>query len=145
MAEGVHWKATEKAHPARDAARRSCALVAARDKQGWLDLFAEDAIIEDPVGPSPFDPEGKGHKGKTAIAEFWDKTIGITESMEFEFTESFAAGNEVANIGTITNYFPGGHSIAVELVSTYKVDDSGKLLSLRAFWELERLAEQYGG
>ena len=34
--------------------------MAARDKDAWLAVFADDAIVEDPIGPSHFDPEGKG-------------------------------------------------------------------------------------
>ena len=39
-------------HPARAAANRSMDAVQRKDKQAWLDLFAEDAIVEDPIGPS---------------------------------------------------------------------------------------------
>jgi len=35
-----------------------------RSKEDWLALFAEDAIVEDPVGTSMFDPDGTGHRGK---------------------------------------------------------------------------------
>lgn len=139
MTEGVHWSATEQTHPARDASRRSMAAVASKDKESWLALFAENAIVEDPIGASPFDPEGKGHRGKEAIAAFWDASIGMTERIEFTITESFAAGNEVANIGTITNFFPGDNQLAVDLVSTYRVDEAGHITALRAYWELERL------
>ena len=37
--------------------------VAAGRKDEWLALFTPDAVVEDPVGPSPLDPEGKGHHG----------------------------------------------------------------------------------
>ncbi len=50
--------------------RRSREAVAARDKQAWLDNFAADGIVEDPVGPSMFDEEGVGHRGAQALSEF---------------------------------------------------------------------------
>ena len=50
----------------------------ARDKKPAGGL-ADDAIVEDPIGPSNFDPEGKGHRGRDAISVFWDKAIGPTE------------------------------------------------------------------
>jgi len=37
------------------------------NKENWLALFDDNAIIEDPVGESPLDPSGEGHKGKKAI------------------------------------------------------------------------------
>jgi hypothetical protein len=41
-----------------------------KTKQAWLDLFTDAAMIEDPVGVSPLDAEGKGHGGKAAISAF---------------------------------------------------------------------------
>ena len=32
----------------------------AKDKKNWLSLFADDAIVQDPIGVSPLDPEGEG-------------------------------------------------------------------------------------
>ena len=52
-------------------------------KETWLALFADDAVIEDPIGPSPLDPEGRGHRGKEAIAAFWDLAIA-TVKLRFE-------------------------------------------------------------
>lgn len=66
----VHWLATEDAHPARDAARRSMRAVAERKKADWLALFSADAVIEDPVGPSALDPVGAGHRGAEEIGAF---------------------------------------------------------------------------
>ena len=49
----------------------SLSAVKAKDKQRWLDLFEDNATIEDPVGVSPTDPTGKGHIGKAAISAFY--------------------------------------------------------------------------
>ncbi|MBP7596027.1 MAG: nuclear transport factor 2 family protein, partial [Candidatus Microthrix sp.] len=63
-------------HPARAAAQASMAAVAAGDRSAWLALFADNAVVEDPIGPSMFDPEGAGHRGPEAIAAFYDTVIG---------------------------------------------------------------------
>src|ERR1700735_4696656 len=55
---------------ARELGIRSRAAVHDRDREGWLDLFADDAVVQDPIGPSPFDPSGTGHHGREAIAAF---------------------------------------------------------------------------
>ncbi|MQA07117.1 MAG: nuclear transport factor 2 family protein [Pseudonocardiaceae bacterium] len=138
MSTMITWNATEAAHPARDAARRSMNAVTAKDKETWLALFAEDAFIEDPVGPSPFDPEGKGHHGKDGISAFWDLAIAQVERFEFHIDDSFAAGDEVANVGTITTFLPGNMRVDTEGVFVYRVNDAGMIRSLRAFWELDR-------
>lgn len=103
---------TASDHRARLAGQASRDAVVAKDKQACLDLFAADGCVEDPVGPSVFDPEGAGHHGRDAISAFWDTTIAKTESIEFRFTDSFACGDECAHTGSIR--------------------------SLRAFWEFDR-------
>ena len=47
----------------------------AKDKKNWLALFDENAIVQDPIGKSPLDPEGHGHKGIAAIERFYDTVI----------------------------------------------------------------------
>ena len=135
---GVTWLATETPHPARDASRRSMRAVANGAKADWLALFAPEAVVEDPVGPSPFDPAGSGHRGPQEIGAFWEKTVGAAAKVSFTIRDSFAAGSEVANIGVITTVLPDGTSIDAEGVFVYRVDDAGRIRSLRAFWEVDR-------
>ncbi len=59
--------------------------------------------------------------------------------MRFTLRASYAAGSECANEGTITSTFPDGTAGIVDGVYLYRVDDDGLLLSVRAFWEFERL------
>ena len=135
---GVHWKASREPHPARDAALASISAVARRDKDEWLALFADDAVLEDPVGPSVFDPEGQGHRGIEGVLGFWDIAIAKSERIEFFIEDSFACGNEVANTGTITTTMPDGSVMDAEGVFSYRVNDAGKIVALRAFWEFDR-------
>ena len=129
---------TTVTHPARVAATRSMDAVTRGAKDEWLALFAEDAVVEDPVGPSMFDPNGAGHHGKAAISAFWDKAIALAERFEFNIVDSFAAGEEVANVGTISAFLPGGVRVDTEGVFVYRVNDAGLIRSLRAFWETDR-------
>src|SRR3984957_19195264 len=85
----------------RDLARRSQAAAGAKDREAWLGLFTPDAIVEDPIGPSPFDPQGTGHRGTAAIAAFYDTVIDQAESLVFDIERSYPCGNEVADGGTI--------------------------------------------
>ena len=112
--------------------------VEAGDRTGWLALFHADATVEDPIGVSALDPSGLGHRGIDAIAAFYDTVIGPNE-VRFEIHDSFAAGNEVANIGRITTTMPDGLVVHTDGVFTYRVDDGGSLVALRAYWEMERL------
>nr|CEL15857.1 FIG00994761: hypothetical protein [Kibdelosporangium sp. MJ126-NF4] len=132
------WKATETEHPARTASRRSMSAVSRGAKDEWVALFAPDAVIEDPVGVSPIDPTGLGHHGHDAIRAFWDKTVANVERFEFDIDDSFAAGDEVANVGTIHAFLPGDMRVATEGVFVYRVGADGLIRSLRAFWEVDR-------
>src|SRR5690606_12302760 len=99
---------------------------------------AEDAVVEDPIGVSPMDPTGEGHHGLAAIEAFYDSVIA-PNSVRFVIERSHAAGNEVANVGTITTRMPDGTVVHTDLVITYRVDDAGKVLALRAYWVLDKL------
>jgi steroid Delta-isomerase len=123
---------------ARELARRSQAAVKAKDRASWLSLWAADAVIQDPIGPSPFDPTGHGHHGPDAIAAFYDNVIAPNDLITFEIENSYLCGNEVADVGLIRTVLPGGRHVAVvNGVYTYRCNHEGKLTALRAFWELD--------
>jgi steroid delta-isomerase len=123
---------------ARDLARQSQAAVRRKDKQAWLQLFAPDAVVADPIGPSPLDPDGNGHRGLAAIAAFYDTVIAPNEQISFEIERSYLCGDEVADVGTIRTTLPGGeHVVVVRGVYTYRSDGGGRLAALRAFWEFD--------
>ena len=123
-------------HPARDAAIRSMTCVELGDRAGWLALWDEQGMIEDPVGVSALDPEGRGHRGIDRITAFYDDVIAKS-AVRFHIRESFACGDECANVGTITTRVEGGTVTRTELVAVYRVNEAGKLISLRAFWEFD--------
>jgi steroid Delta-isomerase len=123
---------------ARELARRSQAAIKVKDRAEWLSLWAPDAVIQDPIGPSPFDPGGHGHHGPEAIAAFYDNVIAPNELITFEIEHSYLCGNEVADVGVIRTVLPDGRHVAVvNGVYTYRCNDEGKLTALRAFWEFD--------
>ena len=123
---------------ARELARRSQAAVAAKDRDAWLSLFASDAVVQDPIGPSPLDPLGAGHRGRDAIAAFYDNVIAPPERITFEIERSYQCGDEVADVGVIRTTLAGGQHVAlVRGVYTYRSNGDGKLAALRAFWEFD--------
>jgi steroid delta-isomerase len=127
-------------HPtARELGLASMAAVEAGDRDGWLALFSDEAVVEDPVGPSAFDPEGTGQRGREAIAAFYDNVIGVNESISFTIRQSFQCGNEVANVGTIRINFAGGGAVEVDGVYCYRVSADHKLGGIRAFWEADQI------
>jgi ketosteroid isomerase-like protein len=126
---------------ARELGRQSRAAVEAKDRDGWLGLFAAQAVVQDPIGPSPLDPDGYGHRGQAAIAAFYDTVIAPNERITFEIEHSHLCGDEVADVGVIRTTLPGGKHIAVVRgVYTYRTDGAGRLAALRAFWEFDAVA-----
>jgi ketosteroid isomerase-like protein len=115
------------------------AAVEAGDRDGWIALFADDAIVEDPIGPSMFDPEGKGHRGAAAIAAFYDNVIGANESIRFDIRQSFLCGDEIANVGVIRITVAAGMVVEVDGVYTYRRSPDGKIAALRAYWESDSI------
>jgi hypothetical protein len=136
-AEPAYLNIDRENNPAVVAGRRSREYVASRDKDAWVNLFAPDGIVQDPVGPSMFDEAGIGFTGHDRISEFWDLSIGTTESIEFVFDDEIICGNEVAYVGKIVTHI-AGHVSEAHGVFTYRATDDGKLAALRAFWEVEK-------
>jgi hypothetical protein len=81
-------------------AQRAAALGALRlerNKSAWLALYADDALIQDPVGISPLDPTGLGHRGREALVRFWDMIIG-PGNMTYRIRESYPCADECATV-----------------------------------------------
>lgn len=123
--------------PAALAFARHVRAVQSCDRSAFLANFAPDAVVEDPVGPSPLDPAGRGHRGHAAIGAFWDAIIA-PGAVRFAIERSIVCGDEIANIGAIYNRLPDGREIGAEGVFVYRVNDAGMLVSLKAYWDFEK-------
>lgn len=123
-------------NPALVASRKSWACVQAKDKTGWLALMAEDVCMEDPIGRALTNPTGLGVRGKTAIAEFYDKNIAPS-SIRIETHESYASEtNECAHVMTLTTTLSNGVVSRVRGIFTYRTDEAGLITNLRGFWNM---------
>ncbi|MBD62969.1 MAG: hypothetical protein CMD68_02700 [Gammaproteobacteria bacterium] len=112
----------------------------AKDKQNWLNLFADDAVVQDPIGMSPLDPVGNGHKGKEAIEKFYD-TVIANGNIEFNILESIPCADECANFAQIVNIV-GDVKIETKMIVIYRVNSNDKIVSLRAFWDYQHMEDQ---
>ena len=137
--EFITWEAPDGDHPVRRLSQRSYDLVSRKQKDEWLTLWAEDAVVEDPVGPSFFDPEGAGpprHRGDR-------RASGTSPSRRCGSSGSPSAtpspdGNACANIGTFSTVLEDGTRADTDLIAVYRVNDAGLLVSMAAHWEMER-------
>ena len=132
-------------HPAINAHLLSIAFAQNGQKKQWLSLFADDAAVHDPVGPSPHDPTGEGFTGTERLKEFWELMIGPS-TMAITSHKQIAVGPvDCACIATATNHLGEDLSIDIEMIVTYQVNDEGLITALNAYWDLSAVAKQLGG
>ena len=112
----------------------------AKDKENWLALFTKDALVQDPIGKSPLDPEGNGHKGIAAIEKFYD-TVIANGDIEFTIIESIPCADECANYAQIVNLV-GDIKIETKMIVIYRINSNNKIESLRAFWDYQKMESQ---
>ncbi|MBV2235713.1 MAG: nuclear transport factor 2 family protein [Sterolibacterium sp.] len=132
----------ESPFPAQQASFNSMRNVKARNRAGWLALFADDAVLQDPVGVSPFDPTGLGHKGREAIGAFWDNVIEPNGG-EIRIRESYPAGDECANLLRITRQLANGKTFEVNFIGVYRIDAVGRIVSLKAYWQFDQAMDAF--
>jgi steroid Delta-isomerase len=121
---------------AQELGRLSLDYVSQGNRQAWLALFAEDAVLHDPYGCSPFDPEGKGYHGKQAIAAFWDAVIA-GNTISGRVRESYPAGDSCANVITTVTARPGQPPLEVSNVTVYRANSAGEISHFTAYWSLD--------
>ncbi|HCJ39160.1 MAG TPA: Nuclear transport factor 2 [Halieaceae bacterium] len=99
--------------------------IEASDLESLLDLFADDASIEDPVG-TPL------REGKEVLRAFYAEACqGVAKA---ELTGSpRLAGNEVAFPFTVTAGTPE-QEITINIIDVFRFNDAGKVATMRAFW-----------
>ena len=114
---------------------RSPACVAVHDRAGWLDLFSDDAIVEDPVGSAPA-PKASGVLGR-----FYDTFIAPHE-IRFEIRRDHFIGDDVFRDAIIHTRVRPGVEVQVEAYLLYQVVERDGVLRARrmaAHWTLARM------
>jgi len=114
-------------HPARRAVEEHARRWNARDREAWLELFADDVVFEDPVGKAP-------KLGRTAAEGSWDNSLRPGREWTLVPTRIITGGSEAVvdmrNEGVVD-----GVAAVVEGIELWKVDDRGKVVHVRAFFE----------
>ena len=121
---------------ARNASIKSMELAMEGDGEGWLALFADDAIVQDPSGPSPMDPSGRGRIGKEEIGKFCSAYIR-PDSIRFEVRQTLNGGGACVNVGTIYTKDPDGRVGWNEVINVYEVNEAGLITLLRSYWDFD--------
>lgn len=99
--------------------------ITAGDLDAVVNLFAEDAVVEDPVGSEP-------HAGHAALRKFYQAACESVSKMTLEgnvrVCSNFGACAMLAS--------PKGaeDSLVIETLDVMEFNDEGKITSMRAFW-----------
>ncbi|MDQ2726451.1 MAG: nuclear transport factor 2 family protein [Actinomycetota bacterium] len=107
-------------------------LLSAGERDTWLDLFAEDATLTDPV-PS------EAHVGRSAIGSFWTGMTGMADRLVMRRHELHVCGNEAALVYTMILETDEGAGTAFDGVEIFTVDAEGLIVSARAYWDPSEL------
>ncbi len=104
-------------------------MVTKGDVEGIVELYSEDATIEDPIG-------SELHRGRDAIRAFYKAAAG-TVTMKCTGPVR-VAGNEAATPLRVL-IGPEGQQQALDIISAMVFDEKGKITSMRAFWSMDAL------
>ena len=100
----------------------------ANEREGWLDLFAADAWIEDPVGTPK-------RTGRDEIGAFWDETHTVPDSIELV---PLGITTVIGNEGIFTMQARaslGGQIFVIDIIDLMTFDDDGRITTMRAFFD----------
>ncbi len=107
-----------------DTVNRYIELVAKGTADDLVELYADDATVEDPVG-------GEVHIGRKAIHGFYSSMNDVQR--DCELVSLRVAGAEAAFLFRLT-VTAGDHRMVIEPIDVMVFDDAGKIAAMRAYW-----------
>ncbi len=99
-----------------------------RDRDGLLELFTEDAWIEDPVGTPR-------REGREAIGAFFDEMSALSDATELRLTGPVRAVAGECAFPMQARPSIGGTTMVIDIIDVMTFDDAGRITTMRAFWD----------
>lgn len=96
------------------------------DVEVILDLYADDAVVEDPVGTP-------AHVGKEALREFYQKAVEMVELMTIECNPRVRAEASVGACA-MRAYPRDGNGMYIEVLDVMTFNEEGKVTTMSAYW-----------
>jgi len=108
-----------------------CRALTAGDKEAWLRIWADDVVLEDPVGVDTF-------RGIDSLrTRFWDIIESISPMRIWLEQEVIVCGHEaIAILAADVNREGPTHGVG-PLVDHFTFNEEGRIASMRAFWKYE--------
>ena len=102
--------------------QRLRAILERADPESGAELdYAEDAVVEDPVGTDPY-------RGIEAICGFYEGGLGAGAKLELTGNPR-CAGNSVAFPFQVVM-----DAMRIEIIDVFELNAEGKIQSMRAYW-----------
>lgn len=98
----------------------------AGDRDGVVALFADDAVIEDPLGSPP--------KTGGQIAEWFADTVAFGTRITPVAPIRGSHANAAALVFEVTFTPPGGAPLLIRSLDVCTFDAAGRITSLKAYW-----------
>ncbi|HBE16140.1 MAG TPA: ketosteroid isomerase [Cyanobacteria bacterium UBA11149] len=114
------------------------ANMAAMNPEGWVDTFAEDAVICDPVG----NPPSKAHED---FQKFFGMLTAFFEKLELSQDKIIIVGNNAAVNWTMRVVAKNGRNAMTEGVSTFEINEAGKIQKVSSYWNEGEMMAQLKG
>lgn len=112
--------------------RSSPAYVAVHDKVGWVGIFGQEHVVEDPVGARPVRSQDS-----CALERFWDTFIAPNDIV-FEVAQDWVDGFDVVRDATIVTTLAPGVVVRTPAHLIYQTgyeDGELKVRRMAAYWE----------
>src|SRR4051794_11518470 len=104
-----------------------CRTETEKDREGWLALFAESIVHEDPVGVA-------FRTGLDGVAQLWEMIVA--GDVDLRLTEDvIICGNEARAIMACETGPADARRKTGPIVDHFIFDEAGKITSLRAFYK----------
>lgn len=100
----------------------------AMNPEGWVENFAEDAVIYDPVGNPP-------SKVKEDFPKFFGLLSMVFEKLEISQDQIFIAGNGAAVKWTMRGLGKNGRQGIAEGISVFEINEAGKIQQVSSYWD----------
>ena len=124
----------------RETVLRYLQLVEENDFEAVLALFADSTSVEDPVGGPP----GTHILGKENVSAFFKKGFARSRpSPKLTGPVVTTGGNEAAVAFTLRLTL-GKEVHELDVIDVIQFDESGKIISLRAFWNYDERRKASG-
>ncbi|MFI6368228.1 nuclear transport factor 2 family protein [Nocardia sp. NPDC050630] len=118
----------------RDVIEQYVKLVGSGPTEAIVDLYAPDAVVEDPIGTEP-------KRGHEAIREFYEVIGNLDRETQLHADSVRIAGNHAAFMFTLVTKF-GDQRLTLSPIDTMDFDDEGKIVAMRAYWSQDDMRNE---